>query len=371
MSLSLKEKSRRYGLVREMVREKGLSGIMIFSNAQINQQGFVRFFTDLPIPIYSHALLFLPDEEPYYFTPSPLQTYWAKKRSWVPENRIKLSKEPGQEMGNIIKTMGKEKGLWGVVNYEMMAAKDYIALRQLCPKIELTDVTQAMEDIRGPKTGEELKLIRKSAAIAVLSHQLVAREMRKGITEEALVAKVEEALRAHGAERTFYLISSSPGGFYPFIPGSHRLDGKTPVLFSTEVSGPGGYWTQMVRTFFWQKPKGVLMEMYKALMEIRETAQMEMRPGRRIADVAEKMRSVIHAKGFEYGVHFGHGLGLDVVEEPLISTVNNRILKTGQIVTIHPHLILEKKSLSIWIGDTYLVGERTVENLTPYIPVEV
>jgi Xaa-Pro aminopeptidase len=368
MYLSQKEKSRRYRLVSQMIREKKLSGLMLFSNAQINQQGFVRFFTDLPIPIFSHALLFLPDEEPFYFTPSPLQTYWAKKASWVPEERIRLSKEPGQEMGKIIKGMGKEAAAWGIVNYELMPARDYVALRSMCPEIELADVTQAMEDLRGPKSGEELKLILRSAEIVEFSHQLVAREMKRGITEEALVARVEEGLRERGAERTFYLISSAPGGSYPYIPSDHRLDGKTPVLFSTEVSGPGGYWTQMVRTFFWQKPKGVLMDMYKALVEIREAAYTELRPGRRISEVAEKMRAIIHARGFEYGVHFGHALGLDVVEEPLINTANNRILKAGQVIVIHPHLIHEKKSLSIWTGDTYLVQEKKVENLTPYDP---
>jgi Xaa-Pro aminopeptidase len=273
-------------------------------------------------------------------------------------------------MGKIIKGMGKRAATWGVVNYELMPTRDYVALRSLCPGIELTDVTQAMEDVRGPKSKEELKLVRTSAEIAQLSQQVLAREMKKGITEEALVAKVEEALREHGAERTFYLISSSLGGFFPYVPSAHRLDGKTPVLFSSEVSGPGGYWTQMVRTLFWQKPRGVLMEMYKALMEIREAAYTELRPGRRISELAEKMRAIIHARGFEFGVHFGHALGLDVVEEPLINTANNRILEAGQVIVIHPHLIHEQKSLSIWTGDTYLVQEKKVENLTPYDPNE-
>ncbi len=368
MLLSQKEKSRRYQLVREMIRERKLAGIMLFSNAQINQQGFVRFLTGLPIPIYAHALLFLPEEEPFYFTPSPLQTYWAKRRSWVAEERIALSKGPGQEMGTIIRSMGKDEAAWGIVNYEMMPAKDFVALSSLCPNIKLTDVTQAMEDIRGPKSEEEVRLIRKSAQIAEASHEMLAREMKKGITEHALVARVEEALRKRGAERTFYLISSSPGGFYPYVPSDHRLDGRTPVLFSSEVSGPGGYWTQMVRTFFWQKPKGVLMDMYKALMEIREAARVELQPGRRVSEVAEKLRKIIFARGFEYGVHFGHALGLDVVEEPLVNTANNRVVMPGQVIVIHPHLILEKKSLSIWIGDTYLVGKKGVESLTPYLP---
>ena len=368
MYLSQKEKARRYKLIRQMMRANNLSGLLVFSNAQVNQQGFVRFFTDLPIPIFSHALLFTPAAEPFYYTPSPLQTYWAKKESWIPEERILLSKEPGREMGNVIASTGKKNARWGVVNYELMPARDYVALRNACPGIELIDVTQPMEDLRGPKSKEELRLVRASAKIAQLSPQVVAREMKKGITEEALVAKVEETLREHGAERTFYLISSSPGGFFPYVPSRHRLDGRTPVLFSSEVSGPGGYWTQMVRTLFWQKPKGVLMDMYKTLMEVKEAAHTRLRPGRKISEVAEEIRAIIHARGFEFGVHFGHALGLDVVEEPLVNTANNRTVRVGQVIVIHPHLVHRQKALSIWTGDTYLVEERRVVNLTPYEP---
>jgi len=368
MFLSQEEKARRYELVRQMMRANKLSGLLVFSNAQVNQQGFVRFFTDLPIPIFSHALLFTAPEEPFYYTPSALQTYWAKQESWVPKDRILLSKEPGREMGNAIASMGKRNARWGVINYELMPARDYVALRNVCPDIKLIDVTQMMEDVRGPKSKEELRLVRASAKIVQLSHQVVAREMKKGITEELLVAKVEEVLREQGAERTFYLVSSSLGGFFPYVPSKHRLDGRTPVLFSSEVSGPGGYWTQMVRTFFWQKPKGVLMDMYKTLMEIRDAAYTKLRPGRKISEVAEEMRAIIHARGFEFGVHFGHALGLDVVEEPLINTANNRTIAVGQVIVIHPHLIHQQKALSIWTGDTYLVEERKVVNLTPYDP---
>jgi len=57
-----------------------------------------------------------------------------------------------------------------------------------------------------------------------------------------------------------------------------------------------------------------------------------------------------------------------VVEEPLINTANNRTIRVGQVIVIHPHLIHQQKSLSVWTGDTYLVEEKKVVNLTPYDP---
>ena len=110
------------------------------------------------------------------------------------------------------------------------------------------------------------------------------------------------------------------------------------------------------------------MDMYHALTDIMEMAQRELRAGQKIAGVAEKMRTIIHERGFEYGVHFGHGLGLDVVEEPLINTMNERVLLPGQIVTVHPHVIDERESIGIWLGDTYLIEADQTVNLTAYLP---
>ena len=368
MGLPLKERSRRYRLVRDQMCQEGLAGLIIFSNAQINHQGLVRYFSNLPIPIYDHALVFLPDDQPFLFTPSPLQTFWAKKRSWIPKSRIKLSREFGKEMAQLVMKRVKRKKTWGVINLNTMAAKDYIAFKSLCPNVNLIDGTGLLENIRSQKSEQELKFVQQSAELAQISHRTIRREMKRGIREEELVSEVEKVLRGNGAERTFYLISSNPNNIFPYSPGPNALDGKSPILFSTEVSGPEGYWTQMVRTFFWRKPKGILMDMYKALKEIREEAEKELRPGRRISDVAKNLKKLIEERNFNFGVHFGHGLGLDVVEEPLISITNDRLLMPNQVVTIHPHLVLEKKSLGIWIGDTYLIRENETKNLTPFLP---
>jgi len=369
LSLSLRERTRRYKLVRDQLHKQGLAGLLVISNAQINQQGFVRYFTNLSIPIYSHALIFFREEEPFLLAPSPLQTFWAKRISWIPKHRIKMSKDFGQDIAKLMMNAALGKRAWGVINLNTMAAKDYLALRYLCPKLEWVDATDMLEDIRSQKAEEELKLVRQSAELAQLSHRIIARKMKKGIRERELVSTVEKALRENGAERTFYLISSNPKDIYPHTPGENVLDGKTPLILSTEVSGPGGYWTQMVRTFFWRKPKGILLEMIKALEEIREKAKKELRTGYSISKVAENLRDLIQERGFQFGIHFGHGLGLDVVEEPLISVTNNQLIKPNQVVTIHPHLISEKRSLSIWVGDTYLIQKEETKNLTPYSPI--
>lgn len=367
MGLSLKEKQRRYLLVREKMKEQGLSALLAFSNAQINQQGFVRYFTNLPIPIFSHALLFPIEGTPILLTPSSLQTFWAKELSWVPEENIHVSKSFGEDLGRHLVALKLQNKEVGVASFRSLSTRDYQGLSRLCPNIDLVDATEFLENIRSVKSAEELRLIEKSAQIAELAQETFLTNLKPGVKERELVAKVEEAVRANGAERTFYLISSNPLSIYPYIPRENRIEKGRPIIFSVELSGPEGYWSQMVRTFFWGRPEGVFERLYMVAEELKLVIQEGLRPGCRVSEVAERLRRIIYERGFESGVHFGHALGLDVTEEPEVSLESQRIFMRNQAITIHPHLIAKEEPASIWFGDMYAFRETDTKILTPYL----
>lgn len=367
MGLSLKEKQRRYLLVREEMKEQGFSALLVFCNAQINQQGFVRYFTNLPIPIFSHALLFPLEGTPILLTPSSLQTFWAKELSWISEESIHLSKSFGEDLGKHLVALELQNKKVGVASFHSLSIRDYQDLSRLCPNIDLVDATEFLESIRSVKSAEELRLIEKSAQIAELAQETFLTNLKPGVKERELVAKVEEAVRANGAERTFYLISSNPSSIYPYIPRENRIEKGRPIIFSVELSGPGGYWSQMVRTFFWGKPKGIFERLCMVVEELKLVIREELRPGRSVSEIAERLRRLIYERGFESGVHFGHALGLDVTEEPEVSLESQRIFMCDQAITIHPHLIAKEESASIWSGDMYLVRETDTKILTPYL----
>jgi hypothetical protein len=41
------------------------------------------------------------------------------------------------------------------------------------------------------------------------------------------------------------------------------------------------------------------------------------------------------------------------------------------IITVHPQLVNKKKDATVWIGDTYLVTERTAKALTKVDPITI
>jgi Xaa-Pro dipeptidase len=300
-----------------------------------------------------------------------VQKYWAGLLSWI--SRVE-EESPGlnEALANHLNDMGLSKARWGLINDKIMPADTYLSLIKAFPDASIVDATSIIEELRMIKTAGEQELVRGSAALADLSFKVMAETLKPGITERELIAEVDRALIAGGAEDIFHLFSSKPGNLFPFAPSDRAIEKGDVIILNTELSGPGGYWVQMVRTsFVGGSPKGDVDRMYDMLMRIGAETPAQLRPGRRMAEVATWVRNEIINAGYDQGVHFGHGLGLDVVERPMVHIADETPLRPGMIVTVHPQLVSRDKTSTVWLADTYLITEGGTEALTKVDPSAV
>jgi Xaa-Pro aminopeptidase len=371
MALDLRERDRRYGLVRQQMAAQGLDALVVIGNAQINQKGFVKYLTNYRSILYNLVVIFPMQGEPRLLVPSPVQKYWAGLLSWI--SRVE-EESPGlnEALANHLNDMGLSKARWGLINDKIMPADTYLSLIKAFPDASIVDATSIIEELRMIKTAGEQELVRGSAALADLSFKVMAETLKPGITERELIAEVDRALIAGGAEDIFHLFSSKPGNLFPFAPSDRAIEKGDVIILNTELSGPGGYWVQMVRTsFVGGSPKGDVDRMYDILMRIGAETPAQLRPGRRMAEVATWVRNEIINAGYDQGVHFGHGLGLDVVERPMVHIADETPLRPGMIVTVHPQLVSRDKTSTVWLADTYLITEGGTEALTKVDPSAV
>jgi Xaa-Pro aminopeptidase len=371
MALDLRERDRRYGLVRQKMAAQGLDALVVIGNAQINQKGFVKYLTNYRSILYNLVVIFPMQGEPRLLVPSPVQKYWAGLLSWI--SRVE-EESPGlnEALANHLNDMGLSKARWGLINDKIMPADTYLSLIKAFPDASIVDATSIIEELRMIKTAGEQELVRGSAALADLSFKVMAETLKPGITERELIAEVDRALIAGGAEDIFHLFSSKPGNLFPFAPSDRAIEKGDVIILNTELSGPGGYWVQMVRTsFVGGSPKGDVDRMYDILMRIGAETPAQLRPGRRMAEVATWVRNEIINAGYDQGVHFGHGLGLDVVERPMVHIADETPLRPGMIVTVHPQLVSRDKTSTVWLADTYLITEGGTEALTKVDPSAV
>jgi Xaa-Pro aminopeptidase len=371
MALDLKERDRRYGLIRQEMVKRGLDALVVISDAQINQKGFVKYVTNYRSILYNLVVVFPLEGEPRLLVPSPVQQYWANLLSWIPDVREEV---PGvaESIVKSIEDMGLSRAKLGLINDKIMPADVYRSFVSAFPEASISDATAVIENLRMIKAPGEQELVRGSAKLADLSFQVMAGSVKPGMTERELIAQVDHALLAGGAEDIFHLFSSRPGNLYPYAASNRVIEKGDVIILNTELSGPGGYWVQMVRTsFVGDSPRNDVDSMYNVLTRIGSEVTAELRPDRPLAEVAKWVRREILDAGYDLGVNFGHCLGLDVVERPLVHVAEETRLKPGMVLTVHPQLVTKDRTATVWFADTYLITEGDAEALTSVDPLSV
>jgi Xaa-Pro aminopeptidase len=370
MALDLEEKDRRYRLVRERMAAQGLDAMIVVGNAQINQKGFVKYLTNYRHILYNLVVIFPYEGEAKLLVPSPVQKYWAGFLSWIKDIEEQIP-SLNEALSRSLKNMGFSKGRLGLINDRTMQADTYLSLIKSFPEAPMVDATSIIEEIRMIKSPGEQELVKTSAVLADLSFKVLSEILRPGITEREIIGQVDRELIAGGAEDIFHLFSSRPGNLFPFAPSDRAIEKGDIVILNTELSGPGGYWVQMVRTSFFGRPKSHIERMYDTLIEIRSGLAGQLRPNMKASEVATWVRNEIINSGFEIGVNFGHCLGLDVVERPLVHVNDETPLKPGMVITVHPQLVSRDKEATVWLADTYLITEDSAEVLTKIEPLAI
>jgi len=372
LELSLNEKERRWSQVRKKMAQDGLDAIIIFGNDQHLRDRACSYFTNtLTYSGIEHMLLIKSDGSPVFLNTSPLGVYHVKRDSWIPAENIYESKTLGADLAKHIIRLKIQKKRIGIDNLERWPVRDYLALKELCPDIEIVDVSRWLWEMRAQKSPEELTLIEEAIRINELAQRTFLANLKPGMKEEEVVSKVEEVIRANGMERRLWLMSSSRSKSYPGLPGDTIIQKPNPVSFSAEFQRTKIYASQSIRTYCWEEPKGNYKRMFELCEEFRHMIPKEFRPGRRLSELAAKFDGMITEQGFEYH-NMGHGLGINFVEEPHISPKPldpDWILMPNEVYEFHPMLrTKDGKGPLAWIGDVYLVGEEATLWMTPFLP---
>lgn len=354
--LTINDKETRYTNIRRKMFEEKLDALLVICDAQIEKKGLLKYITNYRNTLYNLVAIFPINGEPKLFVPSAVQRVWAERLSWI-SNVEQQNPSLEDVLVRNIKEMGLEDGRIGIASLNIMTAFTYNFLVESLPGTIFVEASKIIDDLRVIKTPTEQELVRETAALADKSFEFIARELQPGITEQELLAKVDCLLTCSGAQDIFHLICSKPGDLMPFVATNRQIQIGDSVIINTEISGPSGYWVQMVRTAFVGEPKGVAGKMYCDLINIINQLPSMLIPGAKTKDIAKWVIDQTLSAGYEAGVHFGHGQGMDVVEKPKINLNDEDALKAGMIITVHPQFVTSDKSETVWYADCYLIRE--------------
>ena len=233
--------------------------------------------------------------------------------------------------------------------------------------VELVSTTGLVEALRAVKEPGELDALRRAAAISDRVYDELSRQPFVGRTETELAWWLEQAWHEAGADGPAFdaIVAFGENGARPHA----RLRNEPIPAGTLVVIDAGctvdGYHSDCTRTFFTGDPEGRLRELYDLCLQGQLDALDAVKPGASGRDVDAVSRVAIEAAGMgeHYGHGLGHGVGLDVHEEPNLRPESDSVLEAGNVVTIEPGIYLAG-DVGVRIEDMVVVTEDGCERLT-------
>ena len=227
-------------------------------------------------------------------------------------------------------------------------------------KRKIVPVKGIVEQLRSIKTQEEIKAIEKAAKIAWRALRLTLSLLKVGMTEIELAAALEFHIKQLGAVPGFdTIICFGPNASRNHHqPGRRKLRKNDTILIDFGCKYDG-YVCDITRCFAFGKPTVYYRKVYEAVMLAQKTAIEMIKPGVCLADVDAACRKALaRRKTAVYGHGTGHGLGLQVHENPRISaTAKKDFFRAGQVITVEPGSYISGK-IGVRIEDDVLVTEK-------------
>jgi Xaa-Pro aminopeptidase len=368
--LSLKEKDRRYNLLRKALKKAGLSALIVYGGTQLGVP--VNYLTRV-WGSKQNMVVFPAEGDPIFLVPSNTGITGeslVKQGCWIPVENVRSSANLAADAAQIVKDLKLDRAQIGIDSYRFWPVFEYQAFSDLCPGVKLVEAHRLFGEIRGPKSAEELDMMQEAIRVSDLAHTAFLKALKPGITETQAVAAANKVLDENDIVDRIVLIHTNPDAPYPTRPGPAVITKKTPVTFSPEFTRNAGYGAQMIREYWWEEPQGTYKKMFELWAEMRKMAPREFRPGVEITDAGQKIEDLVASYGFECD-KLGHAVGLSYGDAPYITAGPHErdfmewTILAGEVYAVHPMVRCKGgKAPFTMIGDMYHVGKDTTHRMT-------
>lgn len=210
--------------------------------------------------------------------------------------------------------------------------------------LELVGTQNLIEKLRGVKNEEEILVITKAARITDQIWQKILSEIKPGLREQELEAKIRVFSAQLGASGQSFppIVAAGQHSSIPHhLTSGYRLGQEDVVLLDFGARW-SGYCSDMTRTVFLNEPTQKQKEVYNLVLKAQEAAIKGIRPGMTGAQADKLAREIINKAGFakNFSHSSGHSVGIEVHDGFRLTPKSKVVLKPGMIFTIEPGIYL-------------------------------
>ena len=377
----LAEFEARTQKAQALMAEQHLEGLLLMSEAD------VRYFSGF------HTLFWQSPTRPWFlFVPAagkpiaviPEIGAALMRQTWIEDIRTWSAPAPQDDgislLRDLLAPLAQRNARLGILKGHETALRmplgDWERLMQALPGLQLADATGLVQGLRMVKSAAEIDKLAHICAIGSASFDQVPAQVSQGMPLEEVFRTFRREALAQGADDLPYLVGGAgPGGYIDVIsPPSRRPLQAGDVLMLDTGATWDGYFCDFDRNFAIGSADAAACRAYDVLWRATEAGLAAARPGNSCRDLFLAMQGVIAElddQGGDIG-RLGHGLGMQLTEQPSHASFDQTELQAGMVLTLEPSLCYGN-SLIMVHEENIVIRPQGAELLTtraaPELPV--
>ena len=237
-----------------------------------------------------------------------------------------------------MRRVGYDPGQWTVAQLKAMR-------KAAGAKCRAAEAGGIVERLRKRKDEQELAVMRRAAVLAGEVLESALKLIRPGVREREIGAEIEYQMKQRGASGSSFetIVASGGRSALPHARPTGKRLRKNELVVLDLGAILGHYCSDMTRTVYLGRAPKRVRSWYRAVQEAQAAGVAAVKAGITCGEVDSAAREVLKKNGLDrYFVHStGHGLGLEVHEEPRVAKGQTIRLETGNVITIEPGVYLE------------------------------
>ncbi|MBQ6368528.1 MAG: aminopeptidase P family protein [Parasporobacterium sp.] len=369
------ELNRRLDAVQNVIRSKGLDCAIAQTTSTIFDS-VIRYMVDKPCHGYGTTLI-IPAEGKMTMINHGFDNDDMPVAADL-RNVEKLITKPycqpfcctdglnGKVVAEQLKKSGYKKV--GLILKQLITADTLDGIRDNIPDASFLDISREFSYIKAIKSEEEIGLIK----LCVRAHEhlmkMVPALIRPGRMEYEVLADLEKVSRYMQCDYIGNIAvgSAAKGGgsnFFQNFSANRRIEMGDAVTVMIEVSGPGGIFGELARTFCLGEPDKDFAALYDLAKQAQSLVAEHAKPGITGAQLNEVFDQFVTSHGLPVNGRFvGHSQGYDMMEAPAICPTEDMELRENMFFAIHPELM---RAPHFTIAcDNYLITKNGAERVT-------